>query len=72
MAISALRTALAGYTARTEAFAKIAERVARKPADTDTVKDTVDMIANQHAAEANLTVARVAETMDEAAIHVIA
>jgi hypothetical protein len=72
MAISALRTALAGYTARTEAFAKIAERVARKPVDTDIVKDTVGMITNQRAAEANLAVARVAQDMDETAIHVIA
>ncbi len=68
--LRAIETALAGYAERSRDIARVGDRIARR--DGDDVGNTVELIANQHAAEANLVVARVADEAEQALIHVIA
>jgi hypothetical protein len=70
--IRALETALAGYSAHSEAVARSAEKMSNQPTDTDVTKELVNVMVNQRAAEANLAVARVAEDTGETLMHVIA
>jgi hypothetical protein len=68
--VRAIETALAGYADRAREISRVAARV-NKP-DQDQVTNMVDLMANQHAAEAALQVARVADEATESLIHVIA
>jgi hypothetical protein len=68
--LRAIETALAGYADRAREISRVAARTA-KP-DQDPVATTVDLIANQHAAEANLVVAQVADDVERSLLHVIA
>jgi hypothetical protein len=70
--IQALNTALAGYSARSEDIARLATRIRNQGSDENQVGNTVGLIISQRAAEANLAVARVADTMGASLIHVIA
>jgi hypothetical protein len=68
--LRAIETALAGYADRAREISRVAARIT-KP-DQDPVATTVDLIANQHAAEANLVVAQVADDAERSLLHVIA
>lgn len=68
--LRAIETALAGYADRAREISRVAARVS-KP-DQDQVTNTVDLIVNQHAAEASLQVARAADEATESLLHVIA
>jgi hypothetical protein len=70
--IQALGTALAGYSARSDDVARLAERIRNQPSDENVAGDMVGLMVNQRAAEANLTVARVADDTSESLMHVIA
>lgn len=70
--IQALNTALAGYSARSEDIARLATRIRNQVSDENLVGNMVGLIIGRRAAEANLAVARVADTMGESLIHVIA
>jgi hypothetical protein len=70
--IRALETSLAGYEARTADFARRAQRLSNASSDAQLTRDTVGVIVDQHAAEANLVVARTAIDTEESLIHVIA
>lgn len=70
--IQALNTALAGYSARSEDITQLAARIRNQGSNENPVGNMVGLIVNQRAAEANLAVARVADTMGESLIHVIA
>jgi hypothetical protein len=70
--MQALNTALAGYSARSEDMLRIAERIRNRPLGENVAQDTVGLMVNQRAAEANLAVARVADDMGRSLIHVIA
>jgi len=63
---------LAGYNARGDEIARLGAKVANSPKDGDVSQAMVGVMVNQRLAEANLTVARVAETLSESLIHVIA
>jgi flagellar basal body rod protein FlgC len=68
--LRAIETALAGYADRAREISRVAARVS-KP-DQDQVTNMVDLMANQHAAEAALQVARVADEATQSLLHVIA
>jgi hypothetical protein len=70
--LQALDRAMAGYENRSADVAGLAERIRRAGTDEDLVQDTVALTVNQHLAEANLSVARVADDMAGSLIHVIA
>jgi hypothetical protein len=70
--IQALNTALAGYSARSEDIARLATRIRNQPSAGNVAGDMVGLMVTKRAAEANLAVARVADTMGESLIHVIA
>lgn len=68
--LRAIETAMAGYADRSADLARAAGRIAKQ--DADPVDDMVGLMVNQHAAEADLAVARVADDATETLIHVIA
>lgn len=68
--LRAIETALADYSARTQQLARIAQQTNRP--DTDDVANTVARMVNQRAAEADLTVAKVADETEASLMHVIA
>jgi hypothetical protein len=68
--LRAIETALAGYADRAQAISRVAARITQP--DQDQVSNTVDLIANQHVAEASLVVARVADDVTRSLMHVIA
>ncbi len=68
--LRATENALAGYAQHAHAIGRVAERV--RSADSDPIDSTVALIANQHGAEADLAVAKVADDMTASLIHVIA
>jgi hypothetical protein len=70
--IQALNTALAGYSARSEDIARMAERIRSQPLGENMAGNMVGLMVSQRAAEANLAVARVADNMGQSLIHVIA
>jgi hypothetical protein len=70
--LQALDRAMAGYENRSADVAGVAERIRRGGTDENLVQDTVALTVNQHLAEANLSVARVADDMAGSLIHVIA
>lgn len=70
--IRALETALGGYTARGNDFARLAERIRNQPKGDDVAGDMVGVIVDQRAAEANLAVARTADEVSGSLMHVIA
>jgi hypothetical protein len=70
--IQALNTALAGYSARSEDIARLATRIRNQGSGENVVASTVGLIIGRRAAEADLAVAHVADTMGESLIHVIA
>ncbi len=70
--IQALNTALAGYSARSDDIARVATRMSNARFGENVASDMVSLMVNQRAAEANLAVARVADTLGESLIHVIA
>jgi hypothetical protein len=70
--IQAFSTALAGYSARADNIAGLAERIRKQPVDDKLAGNMVGMMVNQRAAEANLAVARVADETSDSLIHVIA
>ena len=70
--IQALNTALAGYSARSEDIMRMAERIRSRPLGENVAKDMVGLMVSQRAAEANLTVAHVADETGQSLIHVIA
>jgi len=70
--LQALDRAMAGYENRSADVAGLAERIRRAGTDEDLVQDTVALTVNQHLAEANVSVARVADDMAGSLIHVIA
>ena len=70
--LQALDRAMAGYENRSADVAGLAERIRRAGTDENLVQDTVALTVNQHLAEANLSVARVADDMAGSLIHVIA
>jgi len=70
--IQALHIAMTGYAARANDLEKVASNVASRHGDSEIGRDMVDMIATQRAAEANLAVAKVADTLGESLIHIIA
>lgn len=70
--IQALNTALAGYSARSDDIARIAERIRSQPLGESMTGNMVGLMVSQRAAEANLAVARVADDMGQSLIHVIA
>ena len=70
--IRALEIALAGYSARSKDVAQSAARICNQPADEDVTRDLVNVMVSQRAAEANLTVAHVADEASASLMHVIA
>ena len=70
--IQALNAALAGYSARSDDITRLAGRIRNQPTDGIMAGDVVGLMVNQRMAEANLAVARVADTMGESLLHVIA
>jgi len=70
--IQALNTALAGYSARSDEITRVASRISNAHSGENVASDMVSLMVNQRAAEANLAVARVADTLGESLIHVIA
>ena len=70
--IQALNTALAGYSARSEDIARIADRIRSQPLGENMTGNMLGLMVSQRAAEANLAVARVADNMGQSLIHVIA
>jgi hypothetical protein len=68
--LRAIETALAGYADRAQAISRVAARITQP--DQDQVSNMVDLMANQHAAEASLVVARVADDVTRSLMHVIA
>jgi hypothetical protein len=70
--IQALNTALAGYSARSEDIMRLATRIRNQAPAENMVGNMVGLMVGQRSAEANLAVARVADTMGESLIHVIA
>jgi hypothetical protein len=70
--IQALNTALAGFSARSEDIARMAERIRSRPLGENMTESMVGLEVSQRAAEANLAVARVADDMGQSLIHVIA
>jgi hypothetical protein len=70
--LQALDRAMAGYENRSADVAGLAERIRRAGTDENLVQDTVALTVNQHLAEANVSVARVADDMAGSLIHVIA
>jgi flagellar basal body rod protein FlgG len=70
--IQALGSALAGYSARSDDIARLAERIRNQSAGENVARDMVGLMVSQRAAEANLAVARVADETSESLIHVIA
>lgn len=70
--LQALDRALSGYASAAADVAQIAERIRRNRVDADPSHALVSLTVAQRAAEANLSVARVADQMGEALLHVIA
>jgi hypothetical protein len=70
--IRALSTALAGYSARCDDIARLAERVRNQPPDERVAHDMVGLVVDQRLAQANLAVARAADETSASLIHVIA
>jgi hypothetical protein len=70
--LQALERAMAGYGNRSADVAGLAERIRRAGPDEDLVGETVALTVNQRMAEANLSVARVADDMAGSLMHVIA
>jgi len=70
--IQALNAALAGYSARSDDIARLADRIRSQRSGENLAGDMVGVMVNQRAAEANLVVARVADAMGESLVHVIA
>jgi len=70
--ISALQTALAAYTARGDAIAGVAQKLASPAPGASLVKNMVDLMVHHRGAEADLAVARVANATEESLVHVIA
>lgn len=68
--LRAIESALAGYADRSRDISRVAARISAP--DQDQVTNMVDLMVNQHAAEAALQVARVADETTESLIHVIA
>jgi hypothetical protein len=68
--LRAIESALAGYADRAREISRLADRIT-KP-DQDQVANMVGLMANQHAAEASLVVAQVADETTASLIHVIA
>ena len=70
--LQALERAMAGYENRSADVAGVAERIRRAGTGENLVGDTVALTVNQRMAEANLSVARVADDMASSLMHVIA
>jgi hypothetical protein len=70
--LQALERALAGYANRSADVAGLSERIRRGGTDENLVGDAVALTVDQRLAEANLSVARVADDMAGSLIHVIA
>jgi hypothetical protein len=70
--LQALERAMAGYGNRSADVAGLSERIRRAGADENLVEDTVALTVDQRLAEANLSVAHVADDMASSLIHVIA
>jgi hypothetical protein len=70
--LQALERAMAGYGNRSADVGRLAERIRRGGTDENLVGDTVALTVDQRLAEANLSVARVADDMAGSLIHVIA
>jgi hypothetical protein len=70
--VQALSTALAGFSARSDAIARLAERIRNQPPNENLAGDMVGLMVSQRLAEACLAVARVADQTSESLIHVIA
>jgi hypothetical protein len=70
--LQALDSAMAGYGDNSADVARLAERIRRSGTDENLVEDTVALTVNQRMAEANLSVARVADDMTGSLVHVIA
>ena len=70
--IQALHIAMTGYSARANDLEKVATNIAGRHGDSEVARDIVDMIVTQRVAEANLAVAKVADSMGKSLIHVIA
>jgi hypothetical protein len=70
--LQALERAMSGYGNRSADVARLADRIGRAGPDENLVEDTVGLTVNQRMAEANLSVARVADDMSGSLLHVIA
>ncbi len=68
--LRAIETAYAGYADRSREISRLADRIAQ--ADQDRTANMVGLMLNQHAAEADLVVAKVADETTQSLIHVIA
>ncbi len=68
--LRAIETAYAGYADRSREISRLADRIAQ--ADQDQTANMVGLMLNQHAAEADLVVAKVADETTQSLIHVIA
>jgi hypothetical protein len=68
----AMETAIGGFVSRSEAIDRLAVKVRDQAEGDGMAANLVGLIVNQHAAEANLVVARVAEQTTDSLIHIIA
>lgn len=70
--LQALDRALSGYASAGADVARLADRIRRTRSDENLPRDVVALTIAQRTAEANLSVARVADEMGETLVHVIA
>jgi hypothetical protein len=68
--LRAIETAYAGYAERSREISRLADRIAG--GDQAETANMVGLMVNQHAAEADLVVAKVADETSQSLIHVIA
>jgi hypothetical protein len=68
--LRAVETAYAAYADRSRDISRLAAKMSRP--DQDPISSTVGLMANQHAAEADLMVAKVADETTQSLIHVVA
>jgi hypothetical protein len=70
--IRALETAGVGYFKHVSNLDSIAQRIVQKNADSNVSHDIVDLVVIQHRAQACLLVVKVADSLGESLMHIVA